>query len=170
MFGNPTTTQGGHALKFYSDGIIEVTKTGAKDGDVQYGNITKVKSIKNKMFPPYRKSEFEIVYGLGIDKFKEIMMLGNEYNILRKYGKTITYADVKYQADEFEELLTDNPEFLTSITNDIIAKIKEMDNPEVLPQLEGEEAITIDIDMEEVTTADSTTLHLELNNLYEDKI
>jgi recombination protein RecA len=170
MFGNPTTTQGGHALKFYSDCIIELTKTGAKDGDVQYGNITKVKSIKNKMFPPYRKSEFEIVYGLGIDKFKEIMMLGNEYNILRKYGKTITYADVKYQADEFEELLTDNPEFLTSITSDIIAKIKEMDNPEVLPQLEGEEAITIDIDMEEVTTADSTTLHLELNNLYEDKI
>ena len=52
----------------------------------------------------------------------------------------------------------------------MIAKIKEMDNPEVLPQLEGEEAITIDIDMEEVTTADSTTLHLELNNLYEDKI
>ena len=170
MFGNPTTTQGGHALKFYSDCIIELTKTGAKDGDVQYGNITKVKSIKNKMFPPYRKSEFEIVYGLGIDKFKEIMMLGNEYNILRKYGKTITYADVKYQADEFEELLTDNSEFLTSITSDIIAKIKEMDNPEVLPQLEGEEAITIDIDMEEVTTADSTTLHLELNNLYEDKI
>jgi recombination protein RecA len=94
-----------------------------------------VKAVKNKMFPPYRKSEFEIVYGLGIDKFKEIMMLGNMFEILRKYGKTITYADVKYQADEFEELLTDNPEFLTSITNDIIAKIKETDLPEEKEEL-----------------------------------
>jgi recombination protein RecA len=135
MFGNPTTTQGGHALKFYSDCIIELTKSGAKDGDVQYGNVTKVKAVKNKMFPPYIKSEFEIVYGVGIDKFKEIMTLGNQFDILRKYGKTITYNDVKYQADEFEELLTDNPEFLDSITNDIIAKIKETDLPEEKEEL-----------------------------------
>jgi recombination protein RecA len=136
MFGNPTTTQGGHALKFYSDCIIECTKTGAKEGDVQYGNITKVKAIKNKMSPPYRKSDFEIVYGLGIDKFKEIMTLGNEYEILRKYGKTITYADVKYQADEFQELLSDNPEFLSSITKDIIAKIKEVEDVETVTEEE----------------------------------
>ena len=135
MFGNPTTTQGGHALKFYSDCIIELTKSGAKDGDVQYGNITKVKAVKNKMFPPYIKSEFEIVYGVGIDKFKEIMTLGNQFDILRKYGKTITYNDIKYQADEFEELLYDNPEFLDSITNDIIAKIKETDLPEEKEEL-----------------------------------
>jgi hypothetical protein len=83
------------------------------------------------------------VYGLGIDKFKEIMMLGNMFEILRKYGKTITYSDVKYQADEFEELLTDNPEFLDSITNDIIAKIKLMDNPEV-EMVEEEEEFTVE--------------------------
>ena len=146
MFGNPTTTQGGHALKFYSDCIIELTKSGAKDGDVQYGNVTKVKAVKNKMFPPYIKSEFEIVYGVGIDKFKEIMTLGNQFDILRKYGKTITYNDVKYQADEFEELLTDNPEFLDSITNDIIAKIKETDLPEEKEELIEEELIEQDDD------------------------
>ena len=127
MFGNPTTTQGGHALKYYTDVRIEVSKSAAKDGDVQYGNVTKVKCVKNKMSPPYRKSEFEIVYGVGIDKFNEIMELGNEFEILRKYGKTITYADVKYPMDEFQTLLEDNEEFLTSITNDIIAKIKETD-------------------------------------------
>lgn len=146
MFGNPTTTQGGHALKFYSDCIIELTKSGAKDGDVQYGNVTKVKAVKNKMFPPYIKSEFEIVYGVGIDKFKEIMTLGNQFDILRKYGKTITYNDIKYQADEFEELLYDNPEFLDSITNDIIAKIKETDLPEEKEELIEEELIEEDDD------------------------
>ena len=136
VFGNPTTTQGGHALKFYSDCIIECTKSAAKDGDQQYGNVTKLKTIKNKMFPPYRKSEFEIVYGLGIDKFKEIMELGNEYEILRKYGKTITYDNTKYQADEFEALLTDNPEFLASITKDIMTKIKETEDLKVVVEEE----------------------------------
>jgi recombination protein RecA len=130
MFGNPTTTQGGHALKFYSDCRVEVSRSLAKEGDVTYGNLTKLKAIKNKMSPPYRLSSFEIVYGQGIDKFKEIMELGNDFEILRKYGKTITYADVKYQMDEFQQLLNDNPEFLESITNDIVAKIKQADLPE----------------------------------------
>jgi recombination protein RecA len=129
MFGNPTTTQGGHALKFYSDVRVEVSRSLAKDGDVTYGNLTKLKGIKNKMSPPYRLSQFEIVYGVGIDKFKEIMELGNDYEILRKYGKTITYAETKYPIDEFEALLSDNPEFLQSITNDIVAKIKQSDVP-----------------------------------------
>ena len=83
---------------------------------------------------------------MGIDKFKEIMTLGNQFDILRKYGKTITYNDVKYQADEFEELLTDNPEFLDSITNDIIAKIKETDLPEEKEELIEEELIEQDDD------------------------
>ncbi len=69
MFGNPTTTQGGHALKFYSDVRVEVSRSLAKDGDVTYGNITKLKGIKNKMSPPYRLSQFEIVYGVGIDPY-----------------------------------------------------------------------------------------------------
>ncbi len=96
MFGNPTTTQGGHALKFYSDVRIEVSKTAVKDGDVQYGNLTKVKAIKNKTNPPYRLSTFEIVYGVGIDKIKEVMDLLNDFELGRKYGKTFTFKDVKY--------------------------------------------------------------------------
>ena len=127
MFGNPTTTQGGHALKFYSDARIEVTKTGAKDGDVQYGNITKLKATKNKMCPPYRKCEFEIVYGQGIDRIKEMMELGNEFEVLKKWGKTITFRDTKYELDEFTAMLSDNEEFFNEIKDNIVLKIKEAD-------------------------------------------
>ena len=134
MFGNPTTTQGGHALKFYTDCRIEVSKSAAKDGDVQYGNITRVKSVKNKMSPPYRTATFEIVYGQGIDKFAEMMDLGTEYGILKKWGSQITYKDVKYPYDEFRTLLDDNPEFKEDIENSIIDKIKN-----VLPKIEEDE-------------------------------
>jgi recombination protein RecA len=127
MFGNPTTTQGGHALKFYSDARIEVSKSGAKDGDVQYGNITKLKATKNKMCPPYRKCEFEIVYGQGIDKVKEIMELGNEFDVLKKWGKTITFRETKYELDEFTAMLNDNEEFYNEIKDTIVLKIKEAD-------------------------------------------
>ena len=160
MFGNPTTTQGGHALKFYSDCRVEVSRSLAKDGDVTYGNITKLKAIKNKMSPPYRLSNFEIVYGVGIDKFKEIMELGNDFNILRKYGKTITYADVKYPIDEFEALLSDNPEFLQSITDDIVAKIKQTDLPEE-PEVE-EDAIDATTLSTPTTQAEPTTISEQL--------
>jgi len=127
MFGNPTTTQGGHALKFYSDARIEVTKTGAKEGDVQYGNITKLKATKNKMCPPYRKCEFEIVYGQGIDRTKEMMELGNEFEVLKKWGKTITFRDTKYDLEEFTAMLGDNEEFFNEIKDNIVLKIKEAD-------------------------------------------
>ena len=127
MFGNPTTTQGGHALKFYSDARIEVTKTGAKEGDVQYGNITKLKATKNKMCPPYRKAEFEIVYGQGIDRTKEMMELGNEFEVLKKWGKTITFRDTKYDLEEFTAMLGDNEEFFNEIKDNIVLKIKEAD-------------------------------------------
>jgi recombination protein RecA len=125
MFGNPTTTQGGHALKFYSDCRIEVSKSLAKDGDVNYGNITKVKAIKNKMCPPYQLAQFEIVYGVGIDKLDEIMTLINDYNIGRKYGKTMTIGETKYDLEEFKKMLTDNQEFYDDIKSQIINKIKE---------------------------------------------
>ena len=131
MFGNPTTTQGGHALKFYSDCRIEVSKSLAKDGDVNYGNITKVKAIKNKMCPPYQLSQFEIVYGLGIDKLDEIMTLLNDLGIGRKYGKTMTIADHKYDLEEFKKMLTDNEEFYNEIKKEIINKIKETKTEEV---------------------------------------
>jgi recombination protein RecA len=124
MFGNPTTTQGGHALKFYSDVRIEVSRSLAKEGDVTYGNITKLKAIKNKMSPPYRQSHFEIVYGQGIDKVGELMELINEYEIGRKYGKTMTIDEVKYDLQEFREMLLDNEEFCNSIKAKILNKIK----------------------------------------------
>ena len=127
MFGNPTTTQGGHALKFYSDVRIEVSRSLAKDGDVNYGNITKVKAIKNKMSPPYRLAQFEIVYGVGIDKIKEVLELMNEYEIGRKYGKTMTYKDVKYDLDEFKKMVLDNEDFYKDIVTTILEKIKNAD-------------------------------------------
>ena len=124
MFGNPTTTQGGHALKFYSDCRIEVSRTLAKEGDVTYGNITKVKAVKNKMSPPYKTSSFDIVYGQGIDKFAELMELGTDYGVLRKYGANVTYNENKFPYAEFAKLLEDNPELEQEIKNTIINKIK----------------------------------------------
>lgn len=124
MFGNPTTTQGGHALKFYSDVRIEVSKSLAKEGDVTYGNITKVKATKNKMCPPYQLSQFEIVYGEGIDKVGEVLDLLNEFELGRKYGKTMTFNDVKYDLEEFKRMIVDNPEFYEEIKTTIVNKIK----------------------------------------------
>ena len=124
MFGNPTTTQGGHALKFYSDVRIEVSRSLAKEGDTTYGNITKVKATKNKMNPPYRLAQFEIVYGEGIDKLQEVLELGNEFEVLKKWGKTITFNETKYDLDQFSNMLKDNPEFYAEIRNAIVNKIK----------------------------------------------
>lgn len=128
MFGNPTTTQGGHALKFYSDVRIEVSRSLAKEGDVTYGNLTKVKAIKNKMNPPYRLASFEIVYGEGIDKVGEILNLMNDYEVGKKWGKTITFNETKYELDVFRNLLSDNPEFYEEIKTAIVNKIKQVDN------------------------------------------
>ena len=125
MFGNPTTTQGGHALKFYADVRIEVSKTLAKEGDVTYGNITKVKATKNKMSPPYKQSQFEIVYGEGIDKFTEIMELADEFEMGRKYGQTYTFDGVKYPLEEFKQRLREECDFFDEIKTSIISKIKE---------------------------------------------
>ena len=139
MFGDPKTTQGGHALKFYSDVRIEVSRTLAKEGDVNYGNITKLKAIKNKMSPPYRKSEFEIVYGKGIDILDEMMTLLNEFEIGRKYGKTMTVDGTKYDLEEFKQLVVDNPEFYDELREKIIAKINEADLP--VEEVEVEEDV-----------------------------
>jgi recombination protein RecA len=154
MFGNPTTTQGGHALKFYSDVRIEVSRTLAKDGDVTYGNITKLKAIKNKMSPPYRLSQFEIVYGQGIDKLAEMMELLNEYELGRKYGKTMTVDGIKYDLEEFKQLVLDNPEFYDELKQKIVDKINnvlseeqiaeiEVIEEEVLPSIDTNEAFDI---------------------------
>lgn len=136
MFGNPTTTQGGHALKFYSDVRIEVSKTGAKDGDVQYGNVTKVKCTKNKMSPPFRLSQFEIVYGMGIDKLKEIMELANDFELIKKWGKTITFGDNKYDAEEFKAMLINDDKMFNGLKDKIVEKIFQT---EIKPQEDNEE-------------------------------
>jgi len=142
MFGDPRTTQGGHALKFYADVRIEVSKTLAKEGTEAYGNITKIKTIKNKMAPPFKAVDFEIVFGTGIDKFNEIMTLGGEHDILRKYGKTITYADIKYSADEFRTLLEDNDEFSDKLRQDIIDAINSTEEVvKEINEIENEDTI-----------------------------
>lgn len=120
MFGNPTTTQGGHALKFYSDCRIEVSRSLAKDGDVTYGNVTKVKCTKNKMSPPYKQSQFEIVYGVGIDRVGEMMDLINDYSLGRKYGKTMTVDEVKYDYEEFKKMLLEDDAFYLSFKEKLI--------------------------------------------------
>jgi recombination protein RecA len=125
MFGNPTTTQGGHALKFYSDCRIEISRSLAKDGDVNYGNITKVRATKNKMSPPYRKSEFDIIYGVGIDTCGELIQLLCDFEIAKKWGQTLTIGETKYNLDEFKQLITDNPEFYDELKQKIIVKINE---------------------------------------------
>ncbi len=127
MFGDPRTTQGGHALKFYTDCRIEISKTLAKEGDVSYGNITKLKAIKNKMSPPYRLSEVDVVFGMGIDKDKELITLLNDYEIIKKWGKIVTHNNVKYE--NFEELLNDNIEFKEELKQELINKIKNIDIP-----------------------------------------
>jgi len=123
MFGNPTTTQGGHALKFYSDVRIEVSKSLSKDGDVVVGNTTKVRAVKNKMGNPYRQSQFEIVYGEGIDKMAEIMEFGNEFELFKKWGKTITYNEQKFDIEEFKLMVLDNEEFYNTLVEQIKTKI-----------------------------------------------
>lgn len=151
MFGNPTTTQGGHALKFYSDCRVEVSKSLAKEGDQAYGNVTKVKATKNKMGAPYRVSTFEIIYGQGIDKFEEVLTLGNTYSLFKIWGKTITYKDVKYDLVEFKDSIIGNDEFYDEVKNNIINKIKNIEplEAEILPVEELFQPI-IEIEIPEV--------------------
>ncbi len=133
MFGNPTTTQGGHALKFYSDCRIEVSKSLAKEGDVVYANTTKVKATKNKMSPPYRLSQFEVLYGKGIDRIKEVIELASEFEIIKKWGKSITLLDngadgeTKYTEEEFKKYLEESNDFFYSIKKQLINKIQNTD-------------------------------------------
>ena len=126
MFGNPTTTQGGHALKFTADCRIEVTRSLTKEGDEVLGATTKVKTIKNKTYSPFKKGEFEIVFGKGIDKFAEVINLSVEYGIVNRAGSWYSYGDVKIGQgiDSVKSLLADNPELYTEIEEKVIQQIK----------------------------------------------
>lgn len=127
MFGNPETTTGGNALKFYASVRIDVRKvTQLKDGEDPTGNRTRVKIVKNKMAPPFRKAEFDIVFGEGISRIGEIVDLGVEFDIIKKSGSWFSYNDSKLAQgrEAVKKLLSDNPE----LTEEIEARIREVMN------------------------------------------
>jgi recombination protein RecA len=131
MFGTPETTTGGNALKFYASVRIDVRKiTSLKEGDDHWGARTRVKVVKNKMSPPFKKAEFDIVFGEGISKVGEIVDLGTDLNIIKKSGSWYSYGDMRLAQgrDAVKKLLLDNPELSDEIEAKIREKIKEVDD------------------------------------------
>jgi len=128
MFGNPETTTGGNALKFYASVRLDIRKvTAIKDGDQVVGNQVRVKVVKNKVAPPFRKAEFEITFGEGISRVGEIVDLGVEYGIIKKSGSWFSYQDAKLAQgrDATKELLKDNPELCEELTAQIMQAIND---------------------------------------------
>ncbi|HIR62717.1 MAG TPA: recombinase RecA [Candidatus Coprenecus avistercoris] len=131
MFGNPETTTGGNALKFYASVRIDVRKvTQLKDGEDPTGNRTRVKIVKNKMAPPFRKAEFDIVFGEGISKIGEIVDLGVEFDIIKKSGSWFSYGESKLAQgrEAVKKLLMDNPELCEEIEGKIRETMKNMED------------------------------------------
>ena len=129
MFGNPETTTGGNALKFYASVRIDIRRSGSpiKVGEDAVGNRVKVKIVKNKVAPPFKNTEFDIMYGEGISKVGEILDLGVEFDIVKKSGSWFSYGDTKLGQgrDAVKELLKDNPELLEDLAEKIKVAIKE---------------------------------------------
>ena len=129
MFGNPETTTGGNALKFYSSVRVDIRRsTQIKDGDRVMGNRTKVKIVKNKVAPPFRTAEFDILYGEGISKVGELIDIGTQYEIINKSGSWFSYEGTKLgQGREgVKAILKDNPELMEEIENKIVLKIQDV--------------------------------------------
>ena len=127
MFGNPETTTGGNALKFYASVRLDIRKIGQlKDGDEAIGNQTRVKVVKNKVAPPFRKAEFDIMFGEGISKTGEILDLGVEYGIIKKSGSWFSYGDTKLAQgrDASKLVIKDNPELAAELETKIVEAIK----------------------------------------------
>ncbi len=128
MFGNPETTTGGNALKFYASVRLDIRRvTGIKDGDNVIGNQVRVKIVKNKVAPPFRKAEFEITFGEGISKVGEIVDLGVEHGIIQKSGSWFSYNDTRLAQgrDATKQVIKDNPELAEEIEAKIMEAIKD---------------------------------------------
>jgi len=130
MFGNPETTTGGNALKFYASVRLDIRRTSQiKDADEVAGNRVKVKIVKNKVAPPFRIAEFDIMFGEGISKVGEIIDLGVEYNIIKKSGSWFSYGDTKLGQgrDAVKTLLLDNPDLMDELESKIRAEVTGQD-------------------------------------------
>ena len=131
MFGNPETTTGGNALKFYSSVRVDIRRIQAiKDGDQNIGNRVKVKIVKNKVAPPFRYCEFDLMFGEGISKLGEIIDLGVEHDIIKKSGSWFSYGDTKLAQgrEALKQLLRDNPELCDELEGKIRTLLAEKNN------------------------------------------
>ena len=127
MFGNPETTTGGNALKFYSSVRLDVRKvTQIKEGENITGNRVRVKVVKNKVSPPFRKTEFDLMFGEGISKFGEVLDLAEQLNIIKKSGSWYSYGDTKLAQgrENVKKLISDNPELFEELRTKVIENLK----------------------------------------------
>jgi recombination protein RecA len=136
MFGNPETTTGGNALKFYASVRLDIRRIAAiKDRDEVIGNRTKVKVVKNKVAPPFKQVEFDIMYNEGISKAGDLIDLGVQHGIIKKSGSWFTYGEERYQGrEQFRTFLKENPDTLLSLENDVKKKLG------LIPQEDDEES------------------------------
>ena len=135
IFGNPETTTGGNALKFYSSVRVDIRRSSQiKEGDKILGNRVKVKVVKNKMAPPFKRAEFDVMYGKGISKVGEIIDLGVELNILTKSGSWFSYGETRLGQgrDSIKNLLLDNPELCEELEEKIKNALETPDTTKVL--------------------------------------
>ena len=128
MFGNPETTTGGNALKFYASVRLDIRKSSpVKEGEEVLGHLTKVKVVKNKVAPPFRKAEFEVIFGEGISRVSEIFNLAVDMGIIKKSGSWFSYNESKLGqgAEVVKGIVRDNPELLEEITAKVTEKLAE---------------------------------------------